>query len=113
MSVDWDLKTFYTICDFVLNANPHILFLIKVKCNDHLTNKLKVSLKFQGCFTISSSGLSRCLCLLWKDNIDVHIRSYSHHHIDSSINWNNLDVSLVFMGIQRLIIRLLLTSEII
>lgn len=76
------------LCDFLNHENPQVLFIMETKCNDSLTNQLKHALNFCSCFSVCSFGLSGGLCLLWKDSVEVSIRSFSHHHIDCSLNWD-------------------------
>ena len=46
---------------------------------------LKLSLGFDFCFAVNSVGRSGGLCLLWKQDFDLYIRSLSLHHIDALV----------------------------
>lgn len=58
----------------------------------------KNSASLVSCFVVDNIGRTSDLCLLWKKDIDILIRSYSQYHIDSLIYWENIG-SLEFMGI--------------
>lgn len=77
-----DSRAFKVLCDFLRHENPHVIFLMETKCSATLTNKLKLCLNFHGCFTVDCNGRSGGLCLLWRDSVDVSIRSFSLNHID-------------------------------
>lgn len=58
------------------------------KCDEKITNKIKLVCKFDGCFTVKSEGSRSGLCPLWKDQNIVFIQSFSNNHIDSIIVWS-------------------------
>lgn len=45
----------------------------------------KFRLGFVNCLSVDCSGRSRGLALLWKENINLFVLSYSKSHIDSFI----------------------------
>lgn len=47
---------------------------------------MKRVLQFENCLTVESRGISGGLCLMWKQEIDVYIRLFSHNHIDCSVS---------------------------
>lgn len=58
-------------------------------CDVLSLNKLKVLLIVSCCFAINSGGRSGDLGLVWKEEVDVEIRSYSRYHVDSLVTWNS------------------------
>lgn len=77
----WTIKVFKW-----LNKDkcPHVVFLIKIKCRNSKLELIK-SLNFDYCFTVASASLSGGLALLWNENLDLCIRSYSSRHISAHI----------------------------
>ncbi|BFG30632.1 hypothetical protein CerSpe_169060 [Prunus speciosa] len=64
---------------------PNVVFLCETKCNTATFNVLKFKLGFDNFFAVDSIGKSGGLCLLWKDEFNLHIRSSSLNHIDAFI----------------------------
>lgn len=50
--------------------------------------KVKRICNFDGCFTIKSVGSRGGLCLLWKGQNLVSIKSFSRNHIDAEVDGN-------------------------
>lgn len=67
--------------------NPSILFLSETKCGVEISSKLKKTGSFTGCLTVNSIGLKGGLCLLWQEEVDLRVNSYSQNHVDSKIVW--------------------------
>lgn len=82
-----DPRTFRAICDGIRHYDPHLLFLMETKCTASARNinKIKMSLNYVGCFVVDCNGRSGGLCLLWKEEVNVTIRSFSNFHIDATI----------------------------
>lgn len=64
---------------------PLILFLSETGLSSNGIELLMVQLSMKGALGIKGGGTGGGLALLWKAKIDVHIQSYSLHHIDSVI----------------------------
>ena len=41
---------------------------------------------FDNCFNVSRNGMGGGLALMWSNNMDENIVSYSNHHIDAVVN---------------------------
>ncbi|CAM8977963.1 unnamed protein product [Rhodiola kirilowii] len=65
--------------------HPQVVGLIETKKGDGDWEWLKRSLGFRNCFTVSCRGKSGGLALLWTDDLDVTIRSYSGSHVDAEV----------------------------
>lgn len=102
-TISWNVRglgnprTFRIIKDLVQSRSPQILFLCETKCDVKITERVKTACKFSGCFTVRSNGASGGLCMLWKDQCTVLIKSYSNNHIDAEITWEG--VTWRFTGI--------------
>lgn len=83
-------KTFRSISHGIRHHNPILLFFMETKCkaNAKNINKIKRSFNYSGCFAMDCNGRSGGLCLLWKEEMNVTIRSFSQFHIDASVLWD-------------------------
>jgi formyltetrahydrofolate synthetase len=64
---------------------PLILFLSETRLSSNGIELLRVQLGMKGALGIKGGNTGGGLALLWKVEIDIHIQSYSLHHIDSVI----------------------------
>lgn len=78
------------------DSKPDVLFVSESRINQHHANFLRVALKFNSCFCVDSVGKKGGLELLWNDNINLSILSYSRGHIDCLIS--NTQVPFYFTG---------------
>lgn len=90
-------RSFRACRDIISHFDPHILFLSETKCNVTVMNKLNATFNYYGCFPVSSSGAKGVICLFWKENVQVKIRSFSFAHMDAMVSWEG--VTWRFMGI--------------
>jgi hypothetical protein len=67
---------------------PSILFLIETKMDIKEMIVVHSRLGFHNALIVPSMGRSGGLAMLWKDEVDLVIQSYSHHPIDSLIKSN-------------------------
>lgn len=64
--------------------NPDVVFLMETKCNQKWIEMLKRNFDLFG-LGVDSKGKSGGLALLWRKSVSVVIQSFSHHHIDASM----------------------------
>ena len=62
-----------------------LIFLCETKSSKEHMEKLKSHLHFQYVFTVSSSGRSGGLCVMWKKETQISLPSYSSNHIDLEV----------------------------
>ncbi|KAH7526808.1 hypothetical protein JRO89_XSUnG0053100 [Xanthoceras sorbifolium] len=79
-------RTFRSLRSLLRGLCPSLVFLSETRLDVGSVDRLKNSLCFEGGFEVARVGLSDGLLLLWKDDIDVEIKSFSKGHIDSVIN---------------------------
>ena len=65
---------------------PRLVFLMETKKMKSYLEKLRCRLKFDNLFIVPRRNLSGCLALLWSNDLDLHIRMFSPHHIDAVVN---------------------------
>ncbi|KAL8158598.1 hypothetical protein V2J09_000135 [Rumex salicifolius] len=62
-------------------------------------DEVRRKLGFSSAFTVDCMGRSGGLCLLWDNDVDLSIRSYTTHHIDASISFGGSDQAWRFTGV--------------
>lgn len=60
--------------------------LVETKCSNTKMKKIRRIIKFDNYFSIVSLGLSGGLTLLWCQNLDLNIQTYSNWHISTIVN---------------------------
>ncbi|KAK8302591.1 hypothetical protein V6Z12_D04G097400 [Gossypium hirsutum] len=77
----------------LLVANvPDILFLCETKVHSNEFSRIQSRCRMGGCLTVSSEGKSGGLAMMWREDVDVTIQTYSKFHIDSLIKLDNGEV---------------------
>ncbi|XP_042974662.1 uncharacterized protein LOC122306298 [Carya illinoinensis] len=75
-----------TLRDLVRREDPEVLFLMETKMSSWQMERIRVSMGFGCCFTVPSEGRSGGLALLWKNEVNLSIKSFSFFHIDAKIS---------------------------
>uniref|UniRef100_A0A2N9GNM8 Reverse transcriptase domain-containing protein n=1 Tax=Fagus sylvatica TaxID=28930 RepID=A0A2N9GNM8_FAGSY len=78
-------KAIRALHEMVQSKVPSILFLIETKMDNSEMTVVRSRLGFHNALIVPSMGRSGGLAMLWKDDVELAIQSYSHHHIDSLI----------------------------
>uniref|UniRef100_A0A2N9G1X1 DUF4283 domain-containing protein n=1 Tax=Fagus sylvatica TaxID=28930 RepID=A0A2N9G1X1_FAGSY len=65
--------------------DPNIVFVMETRLELQNLEFLRVRLGMSGCFGVDRHGYGGGLALLWNSTFAVHIQSYSHHHIDADV----------------------------
>lgn len=61
---------------------PKIVFLMETKQLIEKMRNIKEDLQYQAIFIVPSLGRSGSLAMLWKEDVDLHVQTFSHNHID-------------------------------
>jgi hypothetical protein len=64
---------------------PKVLFLSETKLNVEEMEWIRVGLKYDSAFVVPSKGRSGGLALLWDEDVDLSITSYTRFHVDAQI----------------------------
>jgi len=64
---------------------PKVLFLMETKKLVEEMRNMKEDLQYQVVFTILSLGRSGGLAMFWKEEIDLHVQTFSQNHIDAIV----------------------------
>ncbi|XP_057248295.1 uncharacterized protein LOC130590250 [Beta vulgaris subsp. vulgaris] len=74
----------------VINEKPQLVFLQETKLHSYEMERVKKRLNFRGMFVVDCVGDGRRrkggVCLLWREDWDITILSFSTNHIDSIVN---------------------------
>lgn len=64
---------------------PSIIGLMEIKIDKIRLDIIRCKLGFKHGFVVDRVGIGGGLALWWKEEVDIHIRSYSKFHIDAWI----------------------------
>ncbi|KAL9688574.1 hypothetical protein QQ045_032997 [Rhodiola kirilowii] len=74
-----------SIRDVVTTHRPSILGLVETKKADGDWESIRCRLGYKGCFAVRSRGKSGGLAILWSEDVEVILQSYSYQHIDVKV----------------------------
>ena len=74
------------LVDIVQAQGPMIIFLSETWSGRERMEWVRSQLKFDGCFTVPSTGWGGGLALLWKNEDMVWVDSFSNYHIDAIVH---------------------------
>ncbi|CAM8998732.1 unnamed protein product [Rhodiola kirilowii] len=74
-----------SLCDVVKSYRPSIIGLIETKKADGNWEMLRCKLGFRNCFFVPSQWRSGGLALLWGEDFEVSLISFSSNHIDMEV----------------------------
>ncbi|KAL9431945.1 hypothetical protein AB3S75_027034 [Citrus x aurantiifolia] len=80
-----NIRTFLTLKDILREHKPQILFVCETKMKLVQMKNMGKTLGFENCLKVGRIGMGDGLALLWNDEIDVNMVSYSNHQIDAVI----------------------------
>lgn len=78
-------RTFHELKDILQKHQPRILFLCETKLKYGRMMSTGKRLGLYNCFVVGKSCMGGGLAMLWKDDLDLEIASYSNHHIDAIV----------------------------
>ena len=71
---------------FVINKDPKIVFLMETKLEKILMERIGRKIQFNNIFVVPHVNMAGGLALLWREEINLDIQTYSDRHIDAFIN---------------------------
>ncbi|KAL4342320.1 hypothetical protein GQ457_08G033220 [Hibiscus cannabinus] len=72
--------------DFVARHTPTLVFLCETRLRNSSNSRIKASLGMDSCFTVDFGNGCNGLMLLWNNEINVSLLSYSATHIDAIVD---------------------------
>ncbi|XP_042958050.1 uncharacterized protein LOC122293561 [Carya illinoinensis] len=69
----------------VKEKGPLLVFLLETKCSKQRMEVVRRSLKMDGCFDVESVGMSGGIALLWKEEWEVQVVSYTRWHVSAMV----------------------------
>ncbi|KAA3459982.1 reverse transcriptase [Gossypium australe] len=83
---------------FLKQRNPHMVFLMETKIDKKRMEKVRRSCGFLNGVDFEAEGMRGGLCLAWKEEIIVTLRSFSKNHIDVMVKEENTNEEWRFTG---------------
>ena len=68
--------------ELVQSKDPHVVFICETKLHVNKLDKIKRICKMNAVVGVSSAGSSGGLAMLWNDNVQLVLKSFSVNHID-------------------------------
>lgn len=90
--------TVQVLVDMVHSKRPILVFLMETLSTNSRMSYIKNKLGFKGVFTVDSLGRNGGLALLWREEVQVHINSYSRNHIDAKVSVDERSMHWRFTG---------------
>ncbi|XP_060961018.1 uncharacterized protein LOC133031516 [Cannabis sativa] len=77
--------TIQFIKDIVIQKKPIVLFLCETLAKKEAIEKLRLSIGFEGAFSVDAQGKSGGVALLWRDAEEVQLLQFGSNYIDVSV----------------------------
>ena len=77
--------------EIIQSKDPGIVFLSETWSTKEHMEHIKLKLNFNGLFTVTNEAKGGGLALMWKNNSDVWVDSFSSYHIDAIIKGGTED----------------------
>jgi exonuclease III len=82
----------------VKEKKPDLVFLMETKMNNKKCDFIRIKLGFDYSFCVDCVGRSGGLLLLWRNDLNVIIQTYSRRHISAIIDCNGVNSDWRFTG---------------
>lgn len=69
----------------IFNKDPTIVFLCETKSSVLCMERLRAKFQFVRSFSVASWARFGGLCVFWKEEANLGLRSYSNNHIDLDV----------------------------
>ncbi|KAJ0017174.1 hypothetical protein Pint_11951 [Pistacia integerrima] len=77
---------------------PDFVFLMETKCNRNKLELIRNKIGFSCSFVVESRRASGGIAMLWKDNKEVDLVSYTQHHISIIVNQPTANQKFILTG---------------
>ena len=74
------------LADEVREKDPLLVFLAETKTGESKMRRIRNKMKYTQGITVQSDGRSGGLAMMWKEGVDIRLRSCSNSHIDVEIH---------------------------
>ncbi|KAJ0095316.1 hypothetical protein Patl1_15848 [Pistacia atlantica] len=91
-------RTVRELHHWVKTKCPDFVFLMETKCNRNKLELIRNKIGFSCSFVIESRGASRGIAMLWKDDKEVDLVSYTQHHISIIVNQPTTNQKFILTG---------------
>ena len=86
--------TVEVLSNLVMEKAPKILFLMEKKLSVVEMRKVQKDLPYRCMVVVPSVHRSGGLALLWMEEVELHVQTYSPNHIDSLIHFGDIPASM-------------------
>lgn len=73
----------------VIMSIPHILFVYEIRKTASWVERIRIRLGYKSCLSVDKIGKGGGLTLLWSEEVDLSISTYSTRHIDALVRDEN------------------------
>lgn len=80
-----NLHAVHALQCLILSKDHMVVFLCETKNNARYMERLRLKFNFDRSFTVDNRGNSGGLCVLWKEELNLNLRSYSQNHVDFDV----------------------------
>ncbi|KAJ0111527.1 hypothetical protein Patl1_02330 [Pistacia atlantica] len=91
-------RTVHELHHWVKIKCPDFVFLIETKCNRNKLEIIRNKIEFSCSFVVDSRGASGGIAMLWKDDKEVDLVSYTQHHISFIVNQSTANQKFILTG---------------
>ncbi|XP_075654591.1 uncharacterized protein LOC142624738 [Castanea sativa] len=88
------------LSDIVKAKAPKVIFLMEIRKKNSYFERLRCRLKYDNLFIVPRKKLGGGLALLWNNDLNLHVRTFSPWHIDAVVNLG-IDDAWRLMGFYR------------
>ncbi|XP_050281349.1 uncharacterized protein LOC126722235 [Quercus robur] len=96
----WNPRRVRELSELVKAKSPNLVFLMETKKKNSYLERLRCRLKFDNLFIVPRRNWGGGLALLWMDELNLHIQTFSPRHINAVINLV-IDDAWCFTGFYR------------
>ncbi|GAV76858.1 Exo_endo_phos domain-containing protein, partial [Cephalotus follicularis] len=77
-----NLQSVRGLLNLTKSFSPNCVFLSETRLSNQEMEAICIKTGFKNCFTVNADGRRRGLALLWNEELDLSIQSFSTSHID-------------------------------
>lgn len=81
-----NLRKVNALKEVIKKDKPKIFFLMETKSNEDWMVMVRNRCEFKHGLFVSSNGASGGLALMWKEEVNLDIQTFSHSHIDALVD---------------------------
>lgn len=80
-----NLRIVHALQRLIISKDPMVVFLCGTKSHARHMEGLRIKLNFDRSFTVDNRGSFGGLYVLWKEELNLNLQSYSQNHVDFDV----------------------------